>query len=253
MTIKKILSLGYGYGSGEPFLDILFSYDQKNKLKSVQVLSVCGVTAQGNIFPPFERAEKNAFPPQTNENVCKIHLDASPVDSDLKSFFSSLPERKKSLSQFILLLKFISETKGSFFEPYIAQTDWYLLPSSRASRDPNFAQGYLDVLNSYSYDFYIALLRIATKTKPRGGTFSFMRQTSRLLEIEWALSSLESTILEGKKEIKILSSNLEENLIENKNQDLVLTEKLNSLSKVEENFKNFQKDLHIKFQKKNQK
>ena len=235
MPLKKLLSLGYGIS--EPFLDILVCYDEKNKLKSVQVLSVCGVTAQ-----------ENAFPPQTNQNVCKIHLDASPVYSDLKTFFSSLPERKKSLSELILLLKFISETKGCFFEPYIAQTDWYLLSSSR---DPDFAQGYLDVLNSYSYDFYIALLRIATKTKPRGGTFSFMRQTSRLVEIQWALRSLESTLLQVKKEIKILSSNLEQDLRENQNQDLILTEKLNSLSKVEENFKNFQKDLQIKFQNKN--
>lgn len=137
MTTKKILSLGYGIS--EPFLDILVCYDEKNKLKAVQVLSVCGVNAQ-----------ENTFPPQTNLNVYKIHLDASPVYSDLKSFFSSLPERKKSISQFIMLLQFISQTKGSFFEPYIAQTESYLLSSSR---DPQFEQQYCQLLNSYSYCF----------------------------------------------------------------------------------------------------
>lgn len=216
MAIKKIISLGYGIY--EPFLDILFSYDQKNKLKSLEVLSVCGVTAHRNSFNHYA---------QTNQNVFKIHLDGSPVNSDLKSFFSSLPDRKKSLSEFILLLKFISETKGCFFEPYIAQTNWYALT---LAQDPDLAQDYLDLLNSYSYDFYIDLLRIATKTKPRGGTFSFMRQTSRLLEIEWAFRSLESRIVEVQKEIKILDS------------------------KVEENLKNFQTDLqslHLKFQNKN--
>jgi hypothetical protein len=62
MAIKKIISLGYGIY--EPFLDILFSYDQKNKIKSVEVLSVCGVTAHRNIFNHYERSDENAFPPQ---------------------------------------------------------------------------------------------------------------------------------------------------------------------------------------------
>jgi len=133
----------------------------------------------------------------------------------------------------------------------MAQTDWYKLTSLH---DPDFSQGYLELMDSYIYIVYIALLEIATKRKPRSGTFSLIRQSSKLLEIDWALTSLESMIKELKKEIKLLYLNLDEDLVENKKQNSFFTQKLNNLSQVEANLKNFQTDLqswHLKFPNKN--
>jgi hypothetical protein len=265
MTHKRIIS--FGFGSSQPLLDVLFSYDKQKKLKSVDVLSACGVTAEGKIFNHFERLADEIFPPQLNINVHKIHMDASPLYSELKSLFStlpdskkplseflvlnsSLPDSKKSFSEFLLLIKAIYATKGDFFGPYVNQTDWY--PKTSAL-DPDFAQGYLDLMNSYTYVIYIALLKIATKNKPRFGTFSLMRQTSKLLEIDWALRSLEFMIKKLRKEIKLLYLNLDEDLIEDKKQDLILTQKLNFLSQAEKNLNNFKTDLqswHLKLKKK---
>jgi hypothetical protein len=61
-------------------------------------------------------------------------------------------------------------------------------------------------------------------------------------------------IKELKKEIKLLYLNLDEDLVENKKQNSFLTQKLNNLSQVEANLKNFKTDLqswHLKFPNKN--
>jgi hypothetical protein len=138
--LKNIMAKKYfllfGFGSFEPFLDILFLYDEQDVLVSVKVLSVCGVTTNEKQY--LEQEQK-----QEQENVCKIHLDAFSF-SELKSWCFSLPDKEKSFSEFLFLMKEIYKERRDFFEPYLVKTNWYPQTSSCNS---DFAQGYPMGLN----------------------------------------------------------------------------------------------------------